>query len=66
MSPKGTERLLSSCLFLQKSYVVHKNQVQKCLSQCNHVRAKPILVCSPKRSAEMDDKCKQPGKYRQG
>ncbi|KAM3187529.1 hypothetical protein ACTXT7_002103 [Hymenolepis weldensis] len=28
-------------------------------SQCNHIRAKSMLVCCPKRSTLVDDKCNQ-------
>ncbi|KAM3182440.1 hypothetical protein ACTXT7_012374 [Hymenolepis weldensis] len=31
----------------------------KCLGQCNHTRAKPMLVYRPERSALVDDKYKQ-------
>ncbi|VUZ50280.1 unnamed protein product [Hymenolepis diminuta] len=30
------------------------------LSQCNHIRSKPMLVCCPNRSTLVDDKCNQP------
>ncbi|KAM3172927.1 hypothetical protein ACTXT7_013547 [Hymenolepis weldensis] len=32
----------------------------KCLGQCNHIRAKPRLVCRPMQSALMDDKYWRP------
>ncbi|KAM3175567.1 hypothetical protein ACTXT7_008259 [Hymenolepis weldensis] len=33
---------------------------RKGLGQHNHIRAKSILVCCPKRPEPVDDKCKQP------
>ncbi|KAM3187163.1 hypothetical protein ACTXT7_002860 [Hymenolepis weldensis] len=37
-----------------------KIKFPKCPGQCNHIRAQPMLVWRPKRSALLDDKCKEP------
>ncbi|KAM3174189.1 hypothetical protein ACTXT7_011044 [Hymenolepis weldensis] len=56
--PKSCEQM-EACL-PQKSKFSTEIKCSKCLSQRNHIRAKPMLVCRPKRLALMDDKCKQP------
>ncbi|KAM3180136.1 hypothetical protein ACTXT7_016895, partial [Hymenolepis weldensis] len=38
------------------------NKSAKCLGQCDHIRAKPMPVYRPKRSALADAKCREPDK----